>query len=71
VDRGGLWFSMLAAHYGGERGRLREGGGQGSSWWREIVRIQDQVGGSGGGWFQESVARQVGDKVETFFWTDP
>ncbi|GAU36717.1 hypothetical protein TSUD_217740 [Trifolium subterraneum] len=41
---GGLWFRVLAAHYGVERGRLREGGRNGSSWWREIVRIRDGIG---------------------------
>ncbi|MCI91815.1 RNA-directed DNA polymerase (Reverse transcriptase), partial [Trifolium medium] len=35
VDKGGLWFRVLAARYEVERGR------NGSSWWREIVKIQD------------------------------
>jgi hypothetical protein len=26
VDKGGLWFKVLAVHYGMKRGRLREGG---------------------------------------------
>ncbi|GAU10875.1 hypothetical protein TSUD_424580, partial [Trifolium subterraneum] len=71
VDRGGLWFRVLAARYGIDRGRLREGGRSGSSWWREIARIRDGVADIGGGWFGESVVRKVGDGVETFFWTDP
>ncbi|GAU49412.1 hypothetical protein TSUD_374310 [Trifolium subterraneum] len=71
VDRGGLWFKVLAAHYGLERGRLRDGGRSGSSWWREIARIRDGVADIGGGWFGETVVRKVGDGVETFFWTDP
>ncbi|MCI93416.1 putative non-LTR retroelement reverse transcriptase related, partial [Trifolium medium] len=45
VDREGQWFRVLAARYGMERGRLRDGGRRWSSWWREIVRIRD--GGSG------------------------
>ncbi|GAU51451.1 hypothetical protein TSUD_413480 [Trifolium subterraneum] len=44
VDRGGMWFRVLAARYVVERGRLREGGRNGSSWWREIVRIRDGIG---------------------------
>jgi hypothetical protein len=58
VDRG-LWFRVLAARYGVERGRLREGEGRGSSWRREIVKIRDGVEGPGGGWFRESVVRHV------------
>ncbi|GAU24432.1 hypothetical protein TSUD_364160 [Trifolium subterraneum] len=38
VDREGLWFRVLAARYGVERGRLKAGGRRGSSWWREIAR---------------------------------
>jgi hypothetical protein len=45
VDRGGLWFRVLAARYGLVGGRLRTGGRIGSAWWRETVRIRD--GGSG------------------------
>ncbi|GAU27943.1 hypothetical protein TSUD_146580 [Trifolium subterraneum] len=59
VDRGGLWFRLLAARYGLEIGRLRAGGRSGSSWWREIVRIRDGAGGIGGGWFGDYVQRKV------------
>ncbi|MCI60182.1 hypothetical protein A2U01_0081437, partial [Trifolium medium] len=48
VDREGLWFRVLAARYGVEGGRLRDGGRRGSSWWREIARIKDGVDGPGG-----------------------
>ncbi|MCI55151.1 hypothetical protein A2U01_0076401, partial [Trifolium medium] len=41
VDREGLWFRVLAARYGVERGRFREGWRRGSLWWRELARIQD------------------------------
>ncbi|KAK2411535.1 hypothetical protein QL285_046803 [Trifolium repens] len=71
VDREGLWFRVLVARYGLEHGRLREGGRGGSAWWREIVRIMDEVGGIGDGWFRESVTRRVGDGSNTFFWSDP
>ncbi|MCI40637.1 RNA-directed DNA polymerase (Reverse transcriptase), partial [Trifolium medium] len=47
VDTGGLWFRVLVAHYGLERGQLREGGRRGSSWWREIARIREKVDGLG------------------------
>ncbi|GAU51437.1 hypothetical protein TSUD_413370 [Trifolium subterraneum] len=70
VDREGLWFRVLAAMYGVEGGRLREGGWRGSSWWREIARIREE-GELGGGWFGEHVSKQVGDGSDTFFWTDP
>jgi hypothetical protein len=51
----------LVARFGVERGSL-------SSWWREIAKIRDGVGG---GWFCEGVMRKVGDESDTFFWTDP
>ncbi|PNX57427.1 cysteine-rich receptor-like protein kinase, partial [Trifolium pratense] len=46
-------------------------GRMGSSWWREIVRIRDGVGGTMVGWFGESVGRKVEDGTDTLFWTDP
>ncbi|PNX90647.1 DNA-directed RNA polymerase, partial [Trifolium pratense] len=55
VDSGGLWFRVLAARYGVERGRLRDGGRRGSLWWREIVRIREGDGEQGGRWFGEHV----------------
>ncbi|MCI44185.1 hypothetical protein A2U01_0065424, partial [Trifolium medium] len=61
VDRDGLWFIVLAARYGVERSRLRDGGRRGSSWWREITRIRDGGGGIGGGWFGEHISKKVGD----------
>ncbi|CAJ2632912.1 unnamed protein product [Trifolium pratense] len=71
VDREGLWFRVLAARYGVEGGRLRDGGRRGSSWWREIARIREGVDESGGRWFGEHVVRRVGDGSDTLFWTDP
>jgi hypothetical protein len=46
------------------------GGRNGSSWWREIVRIRDGVDGLGGRWFGECVLKKVGDWTGTFFWND-
>ncbi|GAU41424.1 hypothetical protein TSUD_26040 [Trifolium subterraneum] len=71
VDREGLWFRVLTARYGVERGRLRDGGRRGSSWWREISRIRDSGGGIGGEMCGEHILRKVGDKSDTLFWTDP
>jgi hypothetical protein len=68
---GDLWFRVLAARYGVERGRLKVGGRSGSSWWRKIARIRDGVGGVEGGWFMEGVTQKVGGELDTFFWTDP
>ncbi|GAU19481.1 hypothetical protein TSUD_77250 [Trifolium subterraneum] len=70
VDREGLWFRVLVARYGMERGRIRDGGRRGSTWWREIACIQrgSELGSS---WFGEQVSRRVGDGLDTFFWTDP
>jgi len=47
VDREGLLFKVLAAHYGEERGCLKFGGRDSSSWWREVERIQDGMGVAG------------------------
>ncbi|GAU35630.1 hypothetical protein TSUD_30470, partial [Trifolium subterraneum] len=69
-ENGGLGVRVLAARYGVKGGRLREGGRRGSSWWREITRIREG-GELGGGWFGEHVWKQVGDGLDTFFWTDP
>ncbi|PNX78782.1 cytochrome p450, partial [Trifolium pratense] len=70
---GGRWWTergydlVLAAQYGVEGGRLREGGQRGSSWWREITRIRERGGEPGGSWFGEHVLRRVGDESDTFF----
>jgi hypothetical protein len=71
VDRGGLWYRVLVARFGEERGCLCVTGRSGSSWWREIGRIRDGVGVLSGGWFVECVSKKVGDSLDTFFWTDP
>ncbi|GAU16302.1 hypothetical protein TSUD_299340 [Trifolium subterraneum] len=70
VDREGLWYRVLAARYGVERGRLRDGGRRGSSWWREIARIRDSGGGIGVAWFGEGISKKVGDGSDTLFWSD-
>jgi hypothetical protein len=70
VDRWGLWFRVLVARYGVERGGLQEGGRRASSWWRQIATLRDGVGGAGGGWFGEGVESKVGDGSDTFFWTE-
>ncbi|GAU10544.1 hypothetical protein TSUD_420880, partial [Trifolium subterraneum] len=70
VDREGLWFRVLAARYGVEGGRLRDGGWKGSVWWREIAHIREG-GEVVGRWFGENVSKRVGDGSANFFWTDP
>ncbi|PNX67807.1 hypothetical protein L195_g055826 [Trifolium pratense] len=45
-----MWFRVLAARYGIEGGRLRDGGRRGSSWWRKIARIRDGGSEIGGKW---------------------
>ncbi|MCI70365.1 hypothetical protein A2U01_0091628, partial [Trifolium medium] len=41
VDRGGLWFRVLAARYRVEGGKLKEEGRNVPSSWREIAKIRD------------------------------
>ncbi|GAU13014.1 hypothetical protein TSUD_173140 [Trifolium subterraneum] len=67
----GLWYRVLAARYGVERGRLSAGGTKGSSWWRAIMCIWDGGGEVEGGWFRGHISKKVGDGVDTCFWTDP
>ncbi|GAU28464.1 hypothetical protein TSUD_294670 [Trifolium subterraneum] len=57
----GIVVRVLAARYGEYRGCLRAGVRNGSSWWREIVRIRDVVDDLRGGWFEESVLNKLGD----------
>ncbi|GAU49838.1 hypothetical protein TSUD_408070 [Trifolium subterraneum] len=63
-------ISHLQSQYGVERGRLRDGGQRGSSWWREITHIRDGGGGIEGEWFGEHISKMVGDGSDTYFWTD-
>ncbi|GAU16213.1 hypothetical protein TSUD_298450 [Trifolium subterraneum] len=52
-----------SSRYGEERGSLCEGGRRGSSWWREIARIREGVGGSGG-WFGDCVSKKSSTVAE-------
>ncbi|MCH84178.1 C-terminal binding protein [Trifolium medium] len=36
-----------------------------------VSKIRDGESAEGGGWFEESIARRMGNEVDTFFWTDP
>jgi len=67
VGRDELWFKVLSSRYGEERGRLKVGGRNGSSWCREVVKIQDGLGVEGGSWFEESIQKKVGDGLNTYF----
>jgi len=70
VDRESLWFKVFSSRYGEQRGRLREGGVTGSTWWREIVKIENGIGVEGGSWFEESISKRLGNGFNTFFWSD-
>jgi hypothetical protein len=72
VEKIGLWYRVLVARYGEEGGRVADGGRRGSTWWREISQIRDEVSeGVERGWFTDGVARRVGNGLETLFWSDP
>ncbi|MCI31402.1 receptor-like kinase, partial [Trifolium medium] len=66
VDREGMWFRVLAAQYGVEGGRLRDGGRHGSVWWREITSIRERCVASGGSWFRDHVVRSGGRIIYYF-----
>jgi len=61
VNRGGVWYRVLVARYGEEDGRMEDMSRSGSTWWKEVVKIRDGIGGGGDGWFEGCVARHVGD----------
>jgi len=52
------------------RGRLKEGGRDGSVWWKELVRIRNGIRFMEGSWFEENLRRVVGDGVDTYFCFD-
>jgi len=70
VDRGGLWYRVLAARYGEEAGRLAVGGRSVSCWWIEVSNIRDGICEVGEGWFAGMVSRKLGDGLSTSFWFD-
>ena len=70
VNKEGLWYRVLQARYGEEGGRLKEGGRDGSLWWRMISSIRRGVGQWEGSWFEDNVRRIVGGGGSTFFWSD-
>ena len=36
MEQSSFWFKLLVAKYGEEVGRVKEGGQEGSRWWRDI-----------------------------------
>ncbi|PNX69673.1 hypothetical protein L195_g056848, partial [Trifolium pratense] len=52
-----VWVS--GTRYGTKGGRFRDGGRQGSSWWRVIASIREGGGEHGGRWFGEHVVRRT------------
>lgn len=70
MDRTWLWFRVLEARYGVEEARLKDRGRDGSAWWREMVRVQNDVRLAMGGWFEDNISWEVRNEESTFFWTD-
>ena len=70
MDREGLWYKVLSARYGNERGRIQDEGRHGSTWWREIVKICEDFGIEGGSWYEESIKVKIGNGIKTYFWSD-
>ena len=61
---------MLSSCYGEERGRIKDGGRDVSSWWMEIVKICEGIGIEGGSWFEERIQMKIGNGIKTFFWSE-
>jgi len=55
VERGGLWFRVLAWRYDVEGDRLIASGRDGSMWWRGLVRTCAGVGLQVSGWFEDNL----------------
>ena len=70
APNGLLWYRVLKARYGEVEGRLTDGGGGGSVWWRTLCRVREGVGEGVGGWFDDNVRRIVGEGRDTLFWHD-
>ena len=70
VDKDGLWYRVLKARYGEEGGRLKDGGGDSSVWWRMLCGIRTDGGFGEGSWFENNVRRVVGGGSSTFFGSD-
>ena len=43
VEKECLWYRVLSARYGEEGGRLLDGGGSASAWWRVIAALRNEV----------------------------
>ncbi|XP_024636586.1 uncharacterized protein [Medicago truncatula] len=56
IDRDGLWYRVLKVRYGEEGGRLKEGGGDSSVWWRMLCGIRRGAGLGEGSWFEDNVS---------------
>ncbi|GAU28723.1 hypothetical protein TSUD_372300 [Trifolium subterraneum] len=44
VDKGWMWYKVLASRYGEVAWKLAVGARRGSTWWREVSRIRDGDG---------------------------
>ena len=64
TDTSSLWFRVLSARYGMEGGRLKAGGREASSWWRDISLLSREC------WFSDHVDRVLGNGKHTLFWLD-
>ena len=69
-DKEGLWYRVLKARYGEMGARIKDGGRQGSWWWRTITRVCEGVGEGVGRWFEDNIRHVVGNGRNTLFWYD-
>ncbi|GLT51274.1 hypothetical protein SLA2020_246950 [Shorea laevis] len=67
-----LWKEIIKELYGGVGNREWEGCVQdrrGSSWWRELWKLEEE-GGAGDGWLGGGFVKQIGNGKKTHFWED-
>ena len=67
VDKDGHRYRVLKARYEEEGGRLMDGGGDTSVWWKMICGVRSGVGLGVGSWFEYNVRRVVVDGLTLIF----
>ncbi|GKV43338.1 hypothetical protein SLEP1_g50641 [Rubroshorea leprosula] len=69
----GLWSRVLMEKYGGKEGNcfawMREGWGIGSSWWKDVCKLNVDIG-SKDGWLDSNFKLNLGDGKRIRFWRD-
>ncbi|GLT88308.1 hypothetical protein SLE2022_063410 [Rubroshorea leprosula] len=73
TEKRGLWRRVLCEKYGNKEGNwlsyLKEGRCRGSSWWKDVCKIDEGVGAKNN-WLSSGFEVKIGDGRDTKFWLD-